>query len=540
MVKRRYAGCPGFGSGCRRGILAALLSLTVCLVAACGSADAPPGAGSPAGPASTGSRSDASLVPPATASETAAESAADEPGVQQITLYYSGYRDESPQFDRLNALLKEKGHPWRIRAVNYYPEVRSGLARYQREFDPAPPLGYTTKAIRKRLEDEGLYGDRTWQGCREVRRYLEQLRNEDVPADVIILNNNGYTPISEPAHVYAGLGLIQPLDDWLKTDAGQAVSSAFPEMAWQGLMRDGYLYGLPGGIQDRFVAQPYYWVNGKLAEQYGIDISDWGADFWNHRDEMIRVWTGEHEKGPFQLILWSSFAGEIFPHMTAAGYLPVVFDENQGVFKSLYADGGYRDFVGTCRDFQEAGYLPQNWDQLWDTPDCFFLRWPHPEWRNWSDFVAVGPIADHYRDDFESIVTFPSWSRQTDAALELMRAVYTDPELSAAMISGDLKWDPAAGILSPYYVLGNPYWHEAVRSWAEREAEERPRSGLYGRALDLSEHLDAVDALFRFKTRQSADHQMLGSPNYDPEQLLEEMRAAGLDEVVDALNGQLP
>ena len=127
MVKRRYAGCQGFGSGCRRGILAVLLSLTVCLVAACGSADAPPGAGTLAGPASSDSRSDVSLVPPATASETAAETAADEPGVQQITLYYPGYRDESPQFDRLNALLKEKGHPWRIQAINYYPEVLAAL-----------------------------------------------------------------------------------------------------------------------------------------------------------------------------------------------------------------------------------------------------------------------------------------------------------------------------------------------------------------------------------------------------------------------------
>lgn len=403
-----------------------------------------------------------------------------------------------------------------------------------------PISGFTDEEIRQELEHTGLYGDRTWQGCREVRRYLEQLRDEDVPADVIILNNNGYTMTSEPAHVYAGLGLIQPLDDWLETDAGQAVSSAFPEMAWQGLMRDGHLYGLPGRIQDRFIARPYYWVNGKLAEQYGIDISDWGTDFWNHRDEMIRVWSGEHEKGPFQLISWSSFADETFPHMTAAGGLPVVFDENQGVFKCLYADAGYRDFVGTCRDFQEAGYLPQNWYQSDDPPDCFILRAIRSEWGNWSDFVPVGPIADHYRDDFDSIVAFPSWSRQTDAALELMRAVYTDPELSAAMISIDPKWDPAAGDVPFYYVLGNPYWHEAVRSWAEREASEHPRSTLYGRALDLSEQLDAVDALFRFEAGQLADHQVLGSPGYDPEQLLEEMRAAGLDEVVDALNGQLP
>lgn len=135
----------------------------------------------------------------------------------------------------------------------------------------------------------------------------------------------------------------------METPAGQKLKNSYPEAVWQTLLTDGRQYLLPGSMVLPPDLTANYWINRPLAEQYGIDTENWGEDIWNHRDELLEVWAGEHTAGNFELIVASEAVRPEQTPVLKGGENSLIFNEISGQFENYYDDPSVQAFAAFYR-----------------------------------------------------------------------------------------------------------------------------------------------------------------------------------------------
>lgn len=78
------------------------------------------------------------------------------------------------------------------------------------------------------------------------------------------------SPISCDEFVFDDL--YEPLEEYLETEIGRELYSAFPENLWESLRINGGIYWLCGDMRDILSHDRGYYVNAELAEKYGFDV----------------------------------------------------------------------------------------------------------------------------------------------------------------------------------------------------------------------------------------------------------------------------
>lgn len=334
--------------------------------------------------------------------------------------------------------------------------------------------------------------------------------------------------------------LIANLDHLMETPAGQKLKNSYPEAVWQTLLTDGRQYLLPGSMVLPPDLTANYWINRPLAEQYGIDTENWGEDIWNHRDELLEVWAGEHTAGNFELIVASEAVRPEQTPVLKGGENSLIFNEISGQFENYYDDPSVQAFAAFYRGLTADGYMSP--EKQYTATRCFIAQSLPPGCSGdaaASDYEPIGEeVRSYFYNDFESNLAVSSWSRHPQDALELIRILYTDPDLNRVLIETDgrAERDPEGRCL--IYWLGNPFLYDGCLETADAAFEVQTKSGLYGRTLDFSGLTDELNAVFDFRLLHSFGHKP-GTELYQPAGWAAELNELGLAHIVDTLNSRL-
>ena len=102
---------------------------------------------------------------------------------------------------------------------------------------------------------------------------VEEIIAEGRQADILCCEAYGIGEgVVNAYHNFVQHGLLDPLNGYLKSPAGQELYELMPENHWETLRVNGSIYGVDGKMVS--VGEDYgYYVNADLAEKYGFDVS---------------------------------------------------------------------------------------------------------------------------------------------------------------------------------------------------------------------------------------------------------------------------
>lgn len=538
--------------------LGLVLSIQLCLltIGACAAAGPDAASGSADSASEQGLPTGQTGAPSAAETDAALSAVTDDPDAVTIHLYDCSPREHAGVFASINRILKERGLPYRIQVTPYHKTVWSGcekqrvryMVEYIKEHQPETVARYEAQGfdmltffLKGRVQ-QGYDIDRDWQGVEETRLYFESCRAAGEPVDLIILPSaHVYTPVSEPVTAFIRHDLIANLDHLMETPAGQKLKSSYPETVWQTLLTDGRQYLLPGSMALPPDMTADCWMNRPLAERYGIDIGAWGRDIWNHRDELLEVWTGEHQNSDFELLPWSYGLSETQIGLTQGvqNEPGIVFNEAAGQFESYYALDAVQQQSAFFRDLVEKGYVSTEPPPYSKPNRTIFLSDENPaDLTNAEDYEPIGSRPAYFNDCFFNQFAIASWSRQPEAAFELFCLLYTDSELNKLLIeaNGQAERHPISGEISCDW--GNPFLYAGNLEAAAARLAAQPKSGLYGQTFDLSDYTEELNALADYRMRAMRDQ--MGWAGYDPARWAAELDQLGLGRILSELNRQLP
>ncbi len=358
-------------------------------------------------------------------------------------------------------------------------------------------------------------------------------------------------------------GLCQELNAYLETAGGKALYDTKDELVWKSLSVDGKIYGLDGnpavsGIHSR----TYYYVNQDIAQKYEIDCERLFQDTSYFFDSIFTVEEGERADKEFEPYL----TGGVYDwpeDMLQIGDTPVALRvDSDGRYQAvnLYEDKRIRQEIIACHELVERGHKVNEYTQSQiEAGKYFIIQSVKPvECGNAMEFTRPPFI---YMDGNSSAGTcIAEWSKNKEAAFELLCAVYTDRELSEMLaygiegihyrVKGEeiIKTDVsyagwfAASLLANRQLLRD-YDFSFDISFMEENREALLISPLFGNPLDyrrIKKQLVEVRDCKDFRFPYGAAGSWVGQDiEQKYEEGLQKLRDAGMDEVLDEINQQL-
>lgn len=356
-----------------------------------------------------------------------------------IVMAYDGWTAKPPDLTAFNQLLQAKGHPYALQLVNIHRDVHAGFMNWWADYTHPDAGDETWRKINRDSKASFLRDYPTgieWHPGRSYTEVLERYREAGETIDLICkADAAGLDDL--PADVWIQQGLLADLAPYLDTETGRQIREAYPDPLWQTLSRPAGSYLLPGKLNPK-PQTAVCWVNKRLADRYQIDISNWSTDIWAHRDELTAVWNGEKDDPKFMLLNAAPFNFPQFPTQTPvydAVYpvFPMTFDPASGRYQCLYDDTTYTqtlDFVQSLVDQKYFTYVTTS------DPETFFITW-QPPFDHPEDYVPIGEGAVRFAQPFQTVMGVTAWSEHPEAAVELLGAIYTDPELNRAPAGRD-------------------------------------------------------------------------------------------------------
>ncbi|MEN8434337.1 hypothetical protein NX821_001520 [Clostridium septicum] len=219
--------------------------------------------------------------------------------------------------------------------------------------------------------------------------YMESVEKDKNKIDLFVTNNAFETDFDYLDMIKRDLA--EPLDNFLKND-GIAIYNSIPEESWNSIRINNNLYSLPMyiGIDLHKKGDIYYGIKRIYADKYGIDISTWGSDFWNHKDELDKIIQGEKENKSFSLFSPSliSYIVEYYPGYTPVVSVksdihPYVYDEKNKEIINIYESEPilkintyFREFYNNNNDITYAYNDSENENvfTLINTNDSYYIK----------------------------------------------------------------------------------------------------------------------------------------------------------------------
>lgn len=476
---------------------------------------------------------DRTLAPDGTANMATAETEMTETvpeagNVVDLYLAYNGWLEKTVDLTAFNRLLNKKGYPYRLHLINRRVDVQSGF--WNRVYPPAEG--------REGAFNRNLRGDYTegaeWHCGEDWQRVIEESRNGGDPVDLFLITNRA-TAFELPLSDFVQKGIAADLTPWLAGESGQRLQAAWPEPLWQAISQQQACYALPGGLPDRSPQTAVCWVNRRLAEKYGIDIQDWSSDIWTHRDDLIKVWNGEHQNERFAILPGDPFLALLYPSLTpiygrpSFNALPVIYNEAERRYQCIYDNETYIKTAEFVQSLVDDGYL--NYMQI-SSPDTFLVCYEPPA-DHADDYVAVGEGQCRLANPFETLVCMTAWSEHQTEAFDLVTAIDTDPELNRELdriLSGQTK------VIS----FKNPFIGETDSGY-QVYGDASLYSPVCGQLPDITPCrqvvTDCVEVMMDILMRPTNDSAV--RPRFDLTEDRALLREAGIDRVVEAFNAQL-
>lgn len=360
-------------------------------------------------------------------------------------------------------------------------------------------------------------------------------------------------------------GLCRELNVYLESADGKALYDAKDELVWKSLSVEGKIYGLSANhIVSASCPQRYYYVNRDIAQKYGIDCERLFQDDSYFFDSIFTVEEGERADGEFEPYLRNGLYD--WPEdMLGVPNSPVAIRvDSDGKYRAvnIYEDERIRQEIIACHELGKRGYKVHEYTQAQiEAGKYFIIHSTSPvECGNATEFTRP-PFIDVDGNSSGGITCIAEWSKKKDAAFELLCAVHTDRELSETLAFGiegihyrvedekivktDVEYAGsfATSLLANMQLLRWPaYDFSFDTSFMEENREALLANPLFGNPLDyrrikkqLLEIWECEGSSFPSNANSWASEDI----DQKYEEGLQNLRDAGIDEVLEELNRQL-
>lgn len=380
-----------------------------------------------------------------------------------------------------------------------------------------------------------------------ILQKFKEAKDTQAPLDLIEINVTLSTLPSNTQLIDAGY--VMPLTDFYNSEDGKRLKAAYPKALWDTCQTRGIDYVFPTCPISQAEIPGYYLVNKELAEKYGIDVSNWSYDYWNHEEELLKVWEGEQTTPNFYLFpLWYTpfqlpFASSIFE----GSYLcaPYVYNEETKKVESLFQNKAFREELAFSNKMDKARKAYTRPSSQSGAERVCFIDSYHPADPDKWIVVGRGSMPLHFV--MKKGWAIPTWSKNKKEVCDLMTLLGTDPDLNRLIFEdqtspGTIDMPPWGNPWLYYEDVGAPdllRYSNVAQTLEEANAlyEKWPRSGIYGKTFETAKVQEQIN-----KIADEIGTPLLNKGNFyalDPDELQRRAEACGLNEIIDCLNEQL-
>ncbi|MBQ6550792.1 MAG: hypothetical protein IJL78_05245 [Lachnospiraceae bacterium] len=285
--------------------------------------------------------------------------------------------------------------------------------------------------------------------------YIKGLYGTEAPADIF---NTGFLYKGDELSQCILLGMCEPLDPYLDSEAGERLKNMHSDVVWTSVSDDGTVYGVPCNgypfVQSSYAVN----VNMELAEKYGISVDRLFSDtvyLWECAETVARK---EKELGNngFRSVLWLTDTNDLLDYLVpddiivwkAEPLLGFRVDDGKVQTVNLLEDERISAAVSAFSRFRKSDRLLIEYpgtdngkaDGLIDSGQYFVAFTDR-------DVELPGAVTHKNRLRLQnregSVNCIASWrdEEHKQAAFRLLAAVQTDPELSNLLAYGVTEKD---------------------------------------------------------------------------------------------------
>ena len=352
---------------------------------------------------------------------------------------------------------------------------------------------------------------------------------------------------------YVDKGYLLPLNDFFKTSEGEKLYNVFPQIYWDRVTdNDNKIYGVYNTINAPLCIE----FNKNVAEKYNYDYKKYTGDFKSLENILETMKNKDDVAGLHLNPLYADLMYEYFGYSCLD--CGIYINEKTGIAENLFDNKKFLEYIQTISDFKKRGYIldidknPDDYEKnLCET--TFF--------DSMQDYNQVIIAAAYLKNRNSCLgLGITSSSEYPDEAFKLLYLLYTNSEYSKLLQCGiegrnyniinkneiELKneystfWDIGS-------FPGNPYitdmGEDAVVPMKKKQMlltkafKSIKKSRTYGFEYPETDKTKAIKDIY--KKYDGLYYGAFNNVEKTLEQANNELKSAGLDEVLNDINRQL-
>ena len=352
---------------------------------------------------------------------------------------------------------------------------------------------------------------------------------------------------------YVDKGYLLPLNDFFKTSEGEKLYNVFPQIYWDRVTdNDNKIYGVYNTINAPLCIE----FNKNVAEKYNYDYKKYTGDFKSLENILETMKNKDDVAGLHLNPLYADLMYEYFGYSCLD--CGIYINEKTGIAENLFDNKKFLEYIQTISDFKKRGYIldidknPDDYEKILCETTFF---------DSMQDYNQVIIAAAYLKNRNSCLgLGITSSSEYPDEAFKLLYLLYTNSEYSKLLQCGiegrnyniinkneiELKneystfWDIGS-------FPGNPYitdmGEDAVVPMKKKQMlltkafKSIKKSRTYGFEYPETDKTKAIKEIY--KKYDGLYYGAFNNVEKTLEQANNELKSAGLDEVLNDINRQL-
>jgi len=412
--------------------------------------------------------------------------------------------------------------------------------------------GYNFSVSFKKIEDN-------WESDSLLPTIME-LKNSGQQVDLIYSGLDSADKTINNYYDFVKNGIYTDLTQMLSTESGRAVKNAIDDKFWKGITVNGKIYGVR--VQGN-VATPAGWgFNKEIVNKYHLDISNPSADLWDYEDMLKKVYEGEKTNKNFSAFLAVISDNCLNNYDTITPAIGIDLTDTSAKAVNMYEQDYVKKWIITIKRFRDLGFICDNAENYFMRYDSGYGTGATEEsGKNLVDVTIqkVGPLYAKQSTVNHAINGIASWSENKENAFEMLKLCTTDKDIANLLVYGiegqnyTLENGKVIPNINKLHAPSNqmffannlllypsPKFGMDFSNYKElnASAKESPILGFFFDDSRVKKEVEATDAVVAKYSEQLWTGEEANAEEALA-QMQRELKAAGIDKVLDEVNRQI-
>lgn len=343
------------------------------------------------------------------------------------------------------------------------------------------------------------------------------------------------------------------LNDYLKTNQGEQLYNIFPEIYWDRITdNDGKIYGIYDTIYDPLSLE----FVEDVADKYNYDYKKFNGNFTSLESILKKMKNESDVAGLYINTLFADTMYEYFEYSCLD--CGIYINERTGKAENIFNNEDFIKYIKTISKFKKSGYILDLDEHPDDLKTCLCTTARFSSTQDYNQMI----IADSYLKNRDSCggLGITSSSKYPDEAFKLLYLLYTDSEYASLLQCGiegknyTITNKNEVELNEEYSTFGdldtfqaNPYItdrnFEMIVTTEEKQRllkemfKRVKKSKTYGFEYPETDKTKAIKEIY--KKYDGLYYGAFNNVEKTLEQANNELKSAGLDEVLNDINRQL-